>query len=152
MPLNLRGEPSHPGLLDLPWELPLEEWPRDLLVGLPRGISRHVVRFVRLESRVYAIKEIGEHAARREYALLRQLERSSVPTVHPIGIVEGRTDPDGEPLEPALVTLHLEFSLPYRALLSQALRPETATRLLDALAVLLVRLHLAGYWWGDCSL
>jgi hypothetical protein len=152
MPLNLRGEPSHPGLLDLPWEQPLEEWSRDLLVGLPRGISRHVVRFVRLESRVYAVKEIGEHAARREYALLRQLERSSIPTVHPIGIVEGRTDPDGEPLEPALVTLHLEFSLPYRALLSQALRPETATRLLDALAVLLVRLHLAGYWWGDCSL
>ena len=32
------------------------------------------------------------------------------------------------------------------------LRPETAARLLDALAVLLVRLHLAGYWWGDCSL
>ena len=25
-------------------------------------------------------------------------------------------------------------------------------RLIDALAVLLVRLHLAGFFWGDCSL
>ena len=42
--------------------------------------------------------------------------------------------------------------LPYRALFSQSLRPDTAKRLIDALAVLLVRLHLAGFWWGDVSL
>jgi hypothetical protein len=46
----------------------------------------------------------------------------------------------------------LQFSLPYRALYSQALRPDTATRLVDALAVLLVTLHLDGFWWGDVSL
>ena len=143
MALHLRGEPSHPGLLDLPWSVPLEEWPAERLVGLPRGISRHVVRFVRLD---------GSWVAEREYAVLRALERERVPAVHPVGIVEGRTGPDGSALETALVTQHLEFSLPYRALLSQTLRPETAARLLDALAVLLVRLHLAGFWWGDCSL
>ena len=32
------------------------------------------------------------------------------------------------------------------------LRPETMNRLLDALAALLVRLHLLGFFWGDCSL
>jgi hypothetical protein len=51
-----------------------------------------------------------------------------------------------------LVTEHLQFSLPYRALFSQDLRPDTATRLIDALAVLLVRLHLVGFYWGDVSL
>ena len=59
---------------------------------------------------------------------------------------------DGEELEPALITKHLQFSLPYRALFSQTLRPDTATRLLDALSLLLVRLHLAGFLWKDCSL
>ena len=51
-----------------------------------------------------------------------------------------------------LVTAHLRFSLPYRALFSQTLRPDTATRLVDALAVLLVRLHIVGFFWGDVSL
>jgi hypothetical protein len=150
--LHVRGEPTHPGLLDLPWSLPLEQWPADQLVGLPRGISRHVVRFVRVSGTVFAVKEIGRWSAEREYNVLRTLERSRVPAVHPVGIVDGRRSADGEPLETALVTQHLEFSLPYRALLSQTLRPETVARLLDALAALLVRLHLAGFYWGDCSL
>ena len=51
-----------------------------------------------------------------------------------------------------LVTRHLQFSLPYRALFSQMLRKDTATRLIDAQALLLVRLHLVGFYWGDVSL
>ena len=58
----------------------------------------------------------------------------------------------GEPLPAALVTAHLKFSLPYRALFTQVLRPDTATRLVDALAALLVRLHNVGFFWGDVSL
>ena len=60
--------------------------------------------------------------------------------------------PEGVPLDACLLTRHLQYSLPYRALYSQSLRPDTAQRLIDALAVLLVRLHLAGFWWGDVSL
>jgi len=150
--LHLTGVPSRPELVDLPWGVPLEQWPAGLLVGLPRGISRHVVRFVRAADTVYAVKELGRHAAQREYALLRLLGRSRVPTVQVMGMVDGRRGADGEELETALVTQHLEFSLPYRALFSSTLRPATAARLLDALAVLLVRLHLAGVYWGDCSL
>ncbi|HEY5249228.1 MAG TPA: DUF4032 domain-containing protein, partial [Dermatophilaceae bacterium] len=67
-------------------------------------------------------------------------------------VVSGRVDADGEELDACLLTRHLRFSLPYRALFSQNLRPDTAVRLIDALAVLLVRLHLAGFWWGDVSL
>jgi hypothetical protein len=150
--LRVRGEPSHPRLLDLPWETPLEDWPAEQLVGLPRGLSRHVVRFVRIDAWVFAVKEMAEWAADREYTVLRALEGRGVPAVHPVGVVDGRVDEVGQPLESALVTKHLQFSLPYRLLLSQSLRPETTVRLLDALAVLLVRLHLAGFFWGDCSL
>ncbi len=139
-------------LLDLPWSTPLEVWPTELLVALPRGISRHVVRFVGVGDVVYAVKEVPPELAVREYRLLRDLERLDVPSVKAVAVVAGRTSPDGEELEAALVTQHLQFSLPYRAVFSQTLRPETANRLLDALTALLVQLHVTGLYWGDCSL
>ncbi|GIH97351.1 DUF4032 domain-containing protein [Planobispora siamensis] len=152
MPLQLTGAPSDPDLIRLPWDIPLEEWPEHRIVSLPRGISRHVVRFTRLSGKVYAIKEISEHFAKREYRLLWDLSRMDTPSVEPVAVVTGRTTPAGEPLDSALITQHLQFSLPYRAVMSGTVRPETLNRLLDALAVLLVRLHLSGFYWGDCSL
>jgi hypothetical protein len=137
-----------PALIDLPWSTPLEEWPADHLVALPQGISRHVVRFVKLQGTVYAVKETRERIAEREYDLLRALERLDAPSVEAIAIVADRVND----LEPILVTRHLKFSLPYRALFSHTLRKQTLDRLLDALAALLVRLHLLGFFWGDCSL
>ncbi|MEV4458324.1 DUF4032 domain-containing protein [Microbispora sp. NPDC004025] len=152
MPLQITGAPSDPDLIRLPWDVPLEEWPVHHLVTLPRGISRHVVRFARLSGRVYAIKEISTRYAKREYQLLWDLARHDAPAVEPVAVVTGRTAPDGSELDSALITRHLQFSLPYRAVLSGSVRPDTLTRLLDALAVLLVRLHLTGFYWGDCSL
>ncbi|MGH9246849.1 MAG: DUF4032 domain-containing protein [Acidimicrobiales bacterium] len=152
MGLTITAAAPDPALLDLPWSRLLEEWPADRLVTLPRGISRHVVRFVRLNHEVYAVKEIPQPLAEREFRLLRALERDDEPAVLPVAIVSGRQALDGEPLEAALITRHLQFSLPYRFLFSGTLRPDTSTRLLDALAILLVRLHLIGFFWGDCSL
>jgi hypothetical protein len=146
-------DPAHPAtLLDLPWDVPLLEWPEKHLVALPRGISRHVVRFARAGSEVVAVKEVGEWAAVREYALLRDLDRLAVPAVDPVAVVTGRYDAHGEPLEPVLITRQLKGSLPYRSMFETTMRPTTIKRLLDALAVLLVRLHLNGFAWGDCSL
>ncbi|HEU4534837.1 MAG TPA: DUF4032 domain-containing protein, partial [Polyangiaceae bacterium] len=152
MPLLITAASAVPSLLDLPWSEPLEDWPPNRLVSLPRGVSRHVVRFARLEGTIYAVKEVGGELALREYRLLRDLQRLGVPAVEAAAVVTGREGPDGAPLESALVTRHLQFSLPYRALFARTLRPDTANRLLDALALLLVRLHLSGFFWGDCSL
>ncbi|WP_066465590.1 DUF4032 domain-containing protein [Sanguibacter suarezii] len=150
--LQITASSPDPALLDLPWDIPLEDWPTEVLAALPRGLSRHVVRFVRMSGGVIAVKEIGESVAYREYELLRQLSRIDVPSVEPVGVITGRADKNGERLEAVLITKHLQFSLPYRSLFSQSLRPDTATRLIDALAVLLVRLHLVGFYWGDVSL
>jgi hypothetical protein len=79
MTLTIVGAPVNGALLDLPWDVPLEEWPADQLIGLPAGVSRHVVRFVRVEGTVYAVKEIGTWSAQREYRLLQQMQRSHVP-------------------------------------------------------------------------
>jgi hypothetical protein len=84
--------------------------------------------------------------------MLRDLQRLGLPTVEPVGVVHGRTDRDGEEIVPALVTRQLQYSLPYRSLFSHGMRADSLPRLIDALAVLLVRLHLAGFFWGDVSL
>ncbi|MGX1274008.1 hypothetical protein RKD18_007202 [Streptomyces phaeoluteigriseus] len=145
--------PEHPALLlELPWQLPLEEWPEDVLVPLPRGISRHVVRYARAGDEVIAVKELAERPALREYELLRDLDRLGIPAVDPLAVVTGRADTGGDPLESVLVTRHLGGSMPYRSMFETTMRPATMHRLMDALAVLLVRLHLSGFAWGDCSL
>ncbi len=110
------------------------------------------MRFVKLDDRVLAIKETNPQIAKHEFKLLRKLRALDAPCVLPLAVVTEREDMFGAPLEAALVTAHLQFSLPYRALFSQSLRAETVTRFVDALAVLLVRLHLVGFYWGDVSL
>jgi tRNA A-37 threonylcarbamoyl transferase component Bud32 len=137
------------GLLGLPWEQPLEQWDPSLLVDVPeRGISRHVVRFVADGRHVYALKEIQERLARREYDLLGRFRDEGLPTVSGVGICVDR--PRGQ--EAVLVTRYLENSVPSRWLFSGHGRTHAADQLLDALVELLVRLHLAGVFWGDCSL
>ena len=150
--LSITASMGSAELLELPWDSPLEKWPKAAVAALPKGISRHIVRFVHLGPHIVAIKETTQALAVREYDMLRKLDRLDVPCVEPVAIVSGRTDHTGDPLPTALVTRHLRFSLPYRALYSQSLRPDTARRLADALAALLVRLHIVGFFWGDVSL
>jgi hypothetical protein len=105
------------------------------------------------ESEVYAVKETVSEFANREYKILRELKQLDAPSVQSVAVVEGRTDNDGEELPCALVTRFLPYSLPYRVLLSgKDVTAEDVTLMANALALLLVRLHLLGFWWGDCSL
>ncbi len=150
--ISITAATVEPALLDLPWQLPLEDWPSDQIAALPKGLSRHIVRFVHLGDHVIAIKETLVELAKREYEMLKRLEKVEIPCVEPFAVVDGRKDAEGNPLPAALITRHLKFSLPYRAMWSQGLRAQTATRLVDALALLLVRLHLSGFFWGDVSL
>jgi hypothetical protein len=140
------------GLLDLPWSTPLAAWDDPRLVEMVHGTSRHVVRFVADGGRVFALKETTEREARREYGMLRRLTAEGLPAVQPIGMVTGRQAPNAEPLAAVLITRYLDFSLPYRYLFTQERRPDLSGVLIDAGVVLLVRLHLEGFFWGDCSL
>ena len=151
---RLLARSEQAALLALPWAMPLEEW-RDAnapLVDAQRGIGRHVVRFVSLPGGVFALKELPPRIAAREYRLLGELERRSVPSVEAEGIVGERRAATGEELESVLITRYLEFSLPYRLILGQSAQPAREPAMRAALAELLVRLHLTGFYWGDCSL
>lgn len=143
-------------LSNLPWEKPLEEWPEDPSLTAQRGISRHIVRLVRStpdpESEIYAVKETVEEFATREYEALRELGLRGAPSVSQVAIVNGRLTQSGEELPCAIVTRFLPYSLPYRVVLSGDVTQHDITNMANALAYLLVRLHLLGFWWGDCSL
>jgi hypothetical protein len=152
MTFRLTTRPGHPTFVDLPWEQPLETWDVERLVRPVRGISRHVVRFAAYGDAMYAFKEEPERIALREYRLLRELEESGAPVVAAIGVASGREDEGGADLDAVLITRHLDFSLPYRVLFAQPAMQEPVAPLLDALAQLFVRLHLTGFFWGDCSL
>src|SRR5689334_18481505 len=142
MALRIVTSRPDPAIVGLPWASPLEEWTSEFVVPLPRGLSRHVVRIVRLGERTYAVKETEEDIAFREYRLLRDLTRMGLPAVVAMGVVTGRTDAEGRDLPAALLTEHLKFSLPYRSLFSHGLSAQSLPSLVDALVVLLVRLHL----------
>jgi hypothetical protein len=137
------------GLLTLPWREPLVEWDDERLQEIPqRGISRHVVRFVAEGGDFYALKEIPEHYARKEYQLLRHLKELGIPAVEVLGAVVERPDD----LDAILVTRFLDYSSSFRALFANPRGGHLTDRLLDAQVELLARLHLAGFLWGDCSL
>jgi hypothetical protein len=143
-------------LSGLPWDIPLEQWPEDPSLGAQRGISRHIVRLVRAsespDSEIYAVKETVAEFAHREYEALRELSARGAPSVAQVAVVDGRSTHDGEELPCAIVTRFLPYSLPYRVILSGAVTPHEIVNMANALAYLLVRLHLLGFWWGDCSL
>jgi len=136
-----------PALVSLPWGKPLEEW-QEYVVPVPRGLSRHVVRVIQLGRNFYAVKETPEEMAFAEYRLLRELQRLGQPSVVPQAVVADRPND----LPGALVTRHLPFALPYRTVFSGRLDPEALARVVDAMVVLLVRLHLVRFYWGDVSL
>lgn len=149
---DLTIRPGHPDFLDLPWTEPLETWDSPRLVDLPRGISRHVVRFVAYRQGIYAVKQLPERAALRDYEALRTLEDRDAPAVTAVGLVTGRDpDPTAEPAA-ALITRYLDYSFSFRELLQGPGFGVHRVQLLDAFASLLVELHLAGCFWGDCSL
>jgi hypothetical protein len=148
--LSIRLRRAAPGLLSLPWLDPLADWPPEAAEfrELPVGPSRHVVRFVVADGVLYALKELPTRVARKEYQVLRDLEARMLPAVEVVGLVEQPTGGNA-----VLVTEYLRNSWQYRRLFQRLPRlAKHRERLLDAMAILLVDLHRAGVFWGDCSL
>lgn len=149
--LTLSIRPGYPDFFDLPWEYPLGEWRHhcEQRVEVPRGVSRHIVEFVNYDGRLYALKELPPQIAEKEFDLLREMDDVRLPVVRPVGHVKVK---NGERLTSVLITQFLDYSQPYRSILVNASEAQFIETLLDAMAGLLVQIHLAGVFWGDCSL
>ncbi len=152
MRFQLTARTGHPDFLDLPWDQPLAQWEHDRLVEMPMGIHRHVVRTVAYGERLYHLKELPRRYAQREWRFLRYLREEQVPVVDVVGVVTLRDTPAGDRLDAVLITEHLEYSVPYRLLFLRQEHERIREPMLDALVHLLVRIHLNGFYWGDCSL
>ncbi len=150
--VTITTRPGHPDFLDLPWDQPLLDWEHSRLVDLPKGISRHTVRFVQYATGIYVIKQLPTPAAERDFAMLRKLEDEEGPAVEPVGLVQNSALDPGAEESAALITRYLDYSFSYRELLSGTGFGKRRNQMLDAFAVLLVELHLIGFFWGDCSL
>lgn len=150
-PVEISLRPEHPDFLDLPWELPLSQWEShcERLEEAPRGLSRHPVVFVNYSGNLYALKELPPKIAQREYEILRQIEDMRLPGVIPVGHL---TTHKAQYNASVLITRYLDRSLPYRSLFMRSSLEHYRDHLLDAVSGLLVQLHLAGIFWGDCSL
>ncbi|MHA1450887.1 MAG: DUF4032 domain-containing protein, partial [Candidatus Hodarchaeales archaeon] len=146
---------GHPDFLDLPWEKSLSSWHKtcDHVIDIEKGQSRHEVVFLNYGENIYAIKELPARVGEREYKVLRQLERRNLPAVKPVGYAQIRCpDPESNNHISFIITEYLYSSVPYSILFMKKELERYRDKLLDALAVLLVRIHLKGVFWGDCSL
>ena len=149
--IRLHIRQNHPAFLDLPWSQPLLGWGEHFahIVDLPRGLSRHDVVFAACGAVHYAFKALPAPLAEREFDSLLEMEERELPAVTPVGHVQLAVDEDEESV---LITRFLDGALPFRAMFRQQGLERYRARLLDAMAGLLVRLHVAGCYWGDCSL
>lgn len=138
-----------PDFQDLPWDLPLDAWQGQTsrIVEVPRGLSRHPVVFVNYEGDIFALKSLPWLDAQKEYNYLVTMDGLRLPSVKPVGYFRLPVGEMG-----VLITNFLSGSLPYRFLFIQESFRKYRDHLLDAIASLLVQLHLAGFYWGDCSL
>jgi hypothetical protein len=143
--------PETPDFSDLPWDFPLNSWSQKeiRLEEIQHGISRHPVVFVNYSGSLFAIKELPEEVARKEYDLLYQMHKLGLPCVKPIGFATlNRTSSKSS----ILFTRYLEASIPFRSLFISNAIDRYQYHLLDAISGLLVQLHSNGFYWGDCSL
>jgi hypothetical protein len=149
MRLHIAKPGEHTALVDWPFNERLDDWTIPGLYEVA-GLHRHVVRLIECNDTTYVVKELPDHLAQREWRLLRELGDAGLPTAEVVGVVVERPDDAGG----LLITRNIDYALPYRVLLSGTgvHVPYLGDRVLDALAGLLVRLHLGGFYWGDCSL
>jgi hypothetical protein len=149
--VTMRFREGKQALLELPWDVPLADWPTDSIefVDLPVGASRHTVRFIVIDDGIIALKELPLQPGRREYDVMRELEARGAPAVKAIGLVE-RSGFESS----IILTRYLARSFQFRRLFSRLPEGERRYRdqLLDAMTSLLVELHRMGLFWGDCSL
>jgi hypothetical protein len=150
-PKQLSLRTGYPDFREMPWDLPLAEWQGccPQLVEVPRGAGRHPIWFVVYNGALYALKELPPGKALQEYQVLCYLEEAHLPAVTPVGyaLTETRQGPAS-----VLISRYLEGSVPFSMLFTRSGLERYREHLLDAIASLLVQLHLSGVYWGDCSL
>ncbi len=148
----------------LPWHIPLAEWEEHGVrtLDIKRGMSRHVVLFVKPGRFSFGIKEISEKISKKEISHYEKLLLRGIHTLVPAGYVvrEGEPIPLQTPIgvqyeennTSHTITLLVEKVIPDSVLYRRGFSPENRKRIWNAVAALLAELHSKGVYWGDASL
>ncbi|MGD9093192.1 MAG: DUF4032 domain-containing protein, partial [Anaerolineales bacterium] len=84
-----------------------------------------------------------------EFNLLSSIQELRLPAITPVGYANTETSNGAASV---LITRYLDHSIPYRSIFMRDSLDRYLEHLLDAIAGLLIQIHLAGVYWGDCSL
>ncbi len=148
----------------LPWHIPLAEWENHGVrtLDIKRGISRHVVLFVKTGRFSFGIKEISEEISKKEISRYEELLLRGIHTLVPAGYVVREEEPI--PLQTPIgvqyeannishtITLLVEKVVPDSVLYRRGFSQDNRKRIWNAVAALLAELHSKGVYWGDASL
>ena len=148
----------------LPWNHPISEWEflDQNIINLKRGVSRHLVIFVKSNGYEFAIKEISAHTAKKEIANYEEILKRGVHTLLPVGFVMREDDPFeidlpmGKQYEKNetshTITLIANRVLPDSTLFGRKFQDQNLCKIYDAIVELFVDLHSNNIFWGDASL
>jgi len=151
-------------LRGLPWHVPIAEWRLHgvRILDIKRGVSRHVVTFVKTPRFSFCIKEISLEVSKKEVYNYETLLLNGIHTLVPVGTVTreeatiGSSTVIGRPYERTIVahtvTLLVEKVLPDSELYIRKFSFESRKVIWDAVAELFVELHTNSILWGDASL
>lgn len=145
-------QPGSPDFLDLPWESGVLDWDHHRMVDMPTGIHRHPVVFVAYSQGVFAIKEMPRTLGFNEFAVLDRLQDRTTRSARPAALVTRPWLPPEVEQSSAVITGFVPHAFPVRNLVGGLGFGPRRNQVLDAVAGLLVEIHLAGCFWGDCSL
>lgn len=143
---------KYPDFLDLPWGEPLENWDQFYpnMVEYEIGLHRNEVKFLEYDNVVYAFKELPKKLASHEFTMLKELKELEIPVVNPVGYVQFKKENDEE--YGIVITEYLEYSIPFRLLFFKPKLYRYQSKMIKSIANLIARLHIAKFYWGDCSL
>lgn len=156
--LNIEQE-YRADLENLPWNLPLEEWndKQVKFLDIRKGISKHIVRFIKTKDYSFAIKQTNPISAYFESETFTKLLQKGIHTLIPAGYVFYKKNlfelnaEDKESLA-FIVTILEAKSIPHSILFKWDFSDESRKTIYKAAAELLAVLHYNNIFWGDASL
>ena len=156
--LNIEQE-YRADLENLPWNLPLVEWndKQVKFLEIRKGISKHLVRFIKTKDYSFAIKQTNPISAYFESETFTKLLQKGIHTLIPAGYVFYKKNlfelnaEDKESLA-FIVTILEAKSIPHSILFKWDFSDESRKTIYKAAAELLAVLHHNNIFWGDASL
>ena len=156
--LNLEPE-YRADLENLPWNIPLNKWDDSHVnfLDIRKGISKHIVRFIKTKDYSFAVKQTNPISAYFESETFTKLLQKGIHTLIPAGYVfykKNLFEMNSEESEGLafIVTILETKSIPHSILFKWDFSEESRKSIYKAAAELLANLHFKNIYWGDASL